>query len=382
MVVRLEACPESAAVLSGQVLRAERSLTDWAPAPATLPEVFARARMPPLRAARVPPGASGAGRHGSRDVGRSSGAKKVAVHAEDHGGESAATQVFSAQPGSLYVVATPIGNLRDVTLRALDVLRSAAIIAAEDTRVSANLLRHFGIATTMLSLHAHNERQRVRVVLDALENGKSVALITDAGTPGVSDPGAVLVADVRAAGYSVVPIPGASAAIAALSASGLRAERFAFVGFLPQQQKARRTLLGDLAKLKLALVFYEAPHRVRATARDLARALGSERVLVVARELTKAFETIATMPLAQAEAWFDGDANRERGEFVLLVDEPPDAARGSLSREAELWIDALVRELSPARVARIVADRTGAPRDACYERALAAKAHGGDQTPR
>lgn len=276
-----------------------------------------------------------------------------------------------ARPGTLYVVATPLGNLRDVTLRAVDVLSSVDRIGAEDTRVTATLLARLGVATRPFAVHAHNEAARAAEIADALGRGQSVALVTDAGTPGLSDPGARVVRAARDAGHPVVPVPGPSAVAAAVSVAGLDAARFAFVGFLPTQAKARRTLLATLAGLPMALVFYEAPHRVRETSAELAAALGADRDLVVARELTKAFETIARVRLGDAQAWFAGDANRERGEFVLVVDAPPRTARGEgISAEAAAWLDALARELPPARAARIVAERTGAPRDALYARAL------------
>ncbi len=205
---------------------------------------------------------------------------------------------FRAEAGTLYVVATPLGNLRDVTLRALDILGSADLIAAEDTRTTARLLGHYGIVTRTLALHQHNEAQRAASLVALLAAGKSVALVTDAGTPAISDPGSRLVRAVRDAGHPVVPVPGPSAVVAAISAAGLAATTFVFAGFLPQQAKARREALLALSPLHAALVIYEAPHRVRATVDDLVAQLPGERTLVVARELTKAFETIAAMPLA------------------------------------------------------------------------------------
>ncbi|MFO1323044.1 MAG: 16S rRNA (cytidine(1402)-2'-O)-methyltransferase [Burkholderiales bacterium] len=270
------------------------------------------------------------------------------------------------------MVATPLGNLRDVTLRALDVLATVDVVAAEDTRTTANLLRHYGIATRMRSLHAHNETQRAREVTGLLAAGKSVALVSDAGTPAISDPGARLVRAVRDAGVAIVPVPGASAVATAVSAAGLVADAFVFAGFLPQQAKARGALLGSLAALPAALVFYEAPHRVRATVADLASRLGGGRTLIVARELTKAFETIAQVSLADAPAWFAADANRERGEFVLIVDAAPPAERAAaLDADGERWLVALLAELPPARAARVVAAVTGVARDVVYARALA-----------
>lgn len=290
--------------------------------------------------------------------------------------EHVVAQAFRAVPGSLYVVATPLGNLRDLTLRALDALATADVIAAEDTRVTSHLLRHYGIATQAMSLHAHNEAARVDSMIALLAAGKSVCLVSDAGTPAVSDPGARLVRAVRDAGFSVVPLPGPSALVAAVSAAGLEAEAFAFLGFLPQRAKARRELLAQFAALPVALAIYEAPHRVRATVADLAAALGSNRALVVGRELTKTFETITRILLGDADAWFAADPNRERGEFALIVDVAPRAQPADdevLSAEAERWLVALLEELPPARAARVVAAMTGIKRDVVYARALALK---------
>lgn len=280
--------------------------------------------------------------------------------------------VFRAQGGSLYVVATPLGNLRDLTLRALDILRTADVIAAEDTRVSAVLLRHYGIGAAPVALHAHNEMQRAGMLLAHLGAGRSVALITDAGTPGVSDPGARLVRAVHEAGVPVVPVPGPNAAIAAISAAGLASEHFLFLGFLPATAKARQGALAGVSALSCALVFYEAPHRVRETVADLARFLDPDRVLVIARELTKRFETIARVSLRDADAWFAADPNRIRGEFVLVVDagerERPAA---TLDAPTERWLRALGEHLAPAQAARVAAAATGLPRDVLYARLLA-----------
>ena len=217
-------------------------------------------------------------------------------------GSAREAEAFSAEPRTLYVVATPIGNLRDVTLRALDILRSADIILAEDTRVTATLLARYGIATRPRALHRHNEAREVERTRGEIAAGRSIALVSDAGTPAISDPGARLVRAVAADGHRVVPLPGASAMTAAISAAGLDAESFAFIGFLPQQAKARREALATFAPLPLALVLYEAPHRVADTLGDLVQALGGHRMLTVARELTKAFETIARMPAKTARA--------------------------------------------------------------------------------
>lgn len=281
---------------------------------------------------------------------------------------------FRASAGTLYVVATPLGNLRDVTLRALDILGTVDVIAAEDTRVTARLLARYGIAARVVSLHAHNEAGRSADVLARLSRGESVALVSDAGTPAVSDPGARLVRAVRDAGQAVVPIPGPSAVTTAISAAGLAAESFVFVGFLPAQGKERRARLAAVASLPAALVFYEAPHRIRATVDELAQVLGPTRRLVIARELTKAFESIVTMALGEAAAWLAADANRERGEFVLIVDGPGEAngdeTASRIDAECSRWLPALLAELPPSRAARVVAAVTGASRGDVYRRAL------------
>jgi 16S rRNA (cytidine1402-2'-O)-methyltransferase len=270
------------------------------------------------------------------------------------------------------VVATPLGNLRDTTLRAIDVLSQVDVVAAEDTRVTAGLLARFGIAKRPVSVHAHNEARRAGAIVDALANGKSVALVTDAGTPAISDPGARVVHAVRAAGHPVVPIAGPCAAVAAISAAGLSAERFAFVGFLPTAAKARRELLASLRALPFALAIYEAPHRVRATVAELAETLGGERTLVVARELTKKFETIVAMRLHDAAEWIAADPNRERGEFVLLIDAADDAA-SQASPDVDRLLRVLIEELPPARAARVAAAVTGLRRDELFDRAVALK---------
>jgi 16S rRNA (cytidine1402-2'-O)-methyltransferase len=283
--------------------------------------------------------------------------------------------VFRAEAGSLYVVATPIGNLRDLTLHALDILKSADIIAAEDTRVTSHLLARYGITTRPRAFHGHNEARGADALVEALAAGRSVALVSDAGTPGISDPGARLVRVAAAGGHRVVPIPGASAVTTAISAAGLTAARFAFIGFLPPQAKARRECLTSMASWPVALVFYEAPHRVADTLGALAQALDGRRMLTVARELTKVFETIATMPLADAPAWVAVDANRARGEFVLIVDAPvKDAEADAFAADADRLLTALLDELPPARAARVAAALTRLPRDALYARALALQA--------
>ncbi len=272
---------------------------------------------------------------------------------------------------ALYVVATPIGNLGDISLRALELLRVADVVACEDTRHARHLLDHHDIKAPLLAVHQHNEQQAAAKLLEAIGQGKRVALISDAGTPGVSDPGARTVAAVRAAGHRVVPIPGASAAITALSASGLTDEQFHFVGFLPAKVGARRTALEKLATIEAALVFYEAPHRVVETVDDLLAGLGGEREIVIARELTKLFEQIVRLPLAEAPAWLAADSNHQRGEFVLIVAGP--APREGLDAEAERVLKTLLAELPTKQAAKLAAEITGVGKNELYQRAVALK---------
>jgi 16S rRNA (cytidine1402-2'-O)-methyltransferase len=274
-------------------------------------------------------------------------------------------------PGALYIVATPLGNLGDISRRAVACLAAADVIACEDTRHARTLLDHLGIRGATLALHEHNEAEAAAKLIVMLEAGKRVALISDAGTPGISDPGARAVAAVRAAGHAVVPIPGANAAIAALSASGLSDERFLFAGFLPAKPAARRAAVEALADIPAALVFYESPHRIDECIADLVATLQPERTLVVARELTKLFEQIAAMPLSEAPAWFAADENRRRGEFVLIVSAPP--PRTGLSAEAERTLRLLLADLPLKQAVRLAAEISGAARNELYDRALALK---------
>ncbi|WP_230970998.1 16S rRNA (cytidine(1402)-2'-O)-methyltransferase [Nitrogeniibacter aestuarii] len=272
---------------------------------------------------------------------------------------------------SLYVVATPMGNLQDITLRALDVLRQVDVVAAEDTRHTQQLLTAHGIGARLMAAHEHNEQKAATQIIDRLTVGEQVAFVSDAGTPGISDPGARLVARVREAGHPVVPIPGASAVAAAVSVAGLEQGGFHFVGFLPPKSGARKTRLAALVGEADALVFYEAPHRVLDTVADLLAVFGPERALIVARELTKRFEQIVRMPLADAADWFAQDTNRVRGEFVLIVTgAPPETG---LSAEAERVLGLLLDEMPLKRAARLAADITGASKNALYQRALELK---------
>ncbi|HWH39160.1 MAG TPA: 16S rRNA (cytidine(1402)-2'-O)-methyltransferase [Usitatibacter sp.] len=272
-------------------------------------------------------------------------------------------------PG-LYVVATPIGNLGDVTQRALDTLRAVDVIAAEDTRNTRGLLNHFGIGGKLVALHAHNERGAAGRVCEWIGEGKSVALVSDAGTPGVSDPGAIVVDAVRSAGHRVEPIPGVSALTAALSASGLTFEGVVFAGFLPVRGAERRARLTELAAGPWAIALFEAPHRVAATLADLHAAFG-DRDIVIARELTKRFETITRLPLAEAAAWVEADDDRRRGEFVLLIEgRPVERATGVDPRTV---LETLLAEVPVKQAVALAMKITGARRNELYAMALEMK---------
>jgi 16S rRNA (cytidine1402-2'-O)-methyltransferase len=274
---------------------------------------------------------------------------------------------------ALYVVATPIGNLRDISLRALDVLTSAETIAAEDTRNTSHLLTHYGIsANRLLALHQHNERGAAEKVIALLQQGQAVALVTDAGTPAVSDPGAVLVEAVLATGFRVIPIPGSSAVVAALSASGLTAPHFLFYGFLPNKSAARRTVLQTLIEHPYTLVFYEAPHRILESVADLQTVFGDEREIVLARELTKLFENIHRCKLGEAMVWLNSDANNQRGEFVLLVTSA-EVRLDKISGETEKTLRLLLEELPLKQAVQLAVKITGANKNELYQRALEIK---------
>ncbi len=273
---------------------------------------------------------------------------------------------------ALYVVATPIGNLSDITLRALDVLGAADTIAAEDTRNTRHLLQHHGITEArLLALHQHNERAGAERIIDLLQQGQAVALVTDAGTPAVSDPGALLVEAVREAGFRVVPIPGASAAITALSASGLANAHFLFYGFLPNKSAARRSALQALAQHPYTMVFYEAPHRILECAEDLHAVFGGERDIVFAREITKLFESIHRCKLGEASAWLHSDPNNQRGEFVLLVSGVQ--LKEGLDADAERVLKVLLEDLPLKQAVQLAARITGVARNDLYQHALSLK---------
>jgi len=273
---------------------------------------------------------------------------------------------------ALYVVATPIGNLRDITLRALDVLAGADVVAAEDTRNTSHLLKHHGIyAKQLIAVHQHNERGAAEKMVASIQSGQSVAFVSDAGTPAVSDPGALLVQAVLAAGLRVIPIPGASAVVAALSASGIHAPHFLFYGFLPNKSAARRTVMQGLISHPYTLVFYEAPHRIVECVADLYAVLGGVRQIVLAREVTKLFETIHSCSLAEAEGWLLSDANQQRGEFVVLVSGAQPAE--GMPAETLSTLALLMEDLPLKQAVQLTAKITGANRSELYQLALEMK---------
>lgn len=273
--------------------------------------------------------------------------------------------------GSLYVVATPIGNLDDISARALTILRSVALIAAEDTRHSARLMQHFGIGTPLAACHEHNERDQGGRFLARLLAGDDVALISDAGTPLISDPGYHLVRQARAAGIAVVPVPGACALIAALSAAGLPSDRFIFEGFLPAKAAGRRARLEQVKEEPRTLIFYEAPHRILECLQDMQAVFGDERPALLARELTKTFETLKGMPLAELAAWVAGDSNQQRGECVVLVAgwQAPEGEE-AVSAEAMRVLNLLLAEMPLKRAAALAAEITGVRKNLLYQVAL------------
>jgi 16S rRNA (cytidine1402-2'-O)-methyltransferase len=278
---------------------------------------------------------------------------------------------LNSTTGSLYVVATPIGNLDDMSVRALKVLREVALIAAEDTRHSLRLMQHFGIATPLVACHEHNERDEGSRFIARLLAGDNVALISDAGTPLISDPGYHLVRQARAAGIQVVPVPGACALIAALSAAGLPSDRFIFEGFLPAKTVGRRARLELLKEEPRTVIFYEAPHRILECLQDMEEIFGADRPAVLGRELTKTFETLKGLPLGELRAFVEGDSNQQRGECVVLVagwSEPE--GEDVIGTEARRVLDLLLQEMPLKRAAALAAEITGVRKNLLYQVAL------------
>jgi len=279
---------------------------------------------------------------------------------------------MTGKTGTLFIVATPIGNLADLSRRATDVLSSVAVIAVEDSRHSGRLLDHLGISKPLIAFHEHNERERFPALLERLRAGDDIALISDAGTPLISDPGYVLVQQARQAGFTVSPIPGACAVIAALSASGLPTDRFQFNGFLPAKSGGRKKVLESLARDQATLVFYEAPHRILASMADVVDVFGTERLVVVARELTKSFETFYSGSAADVLAQLEADPYAAKGELVMMI-------QGAVAEanEPSIEVDKLLRLLGDAlpvkKAAQITAEVSGLPKNELYRRLLEMK---------
>jgi 16S rRNA (cytidine1402-2'-O)-methyltransferase len=280
--------------------------------------------------------------------------------------------IFSPEslPPALYIVATPIGNLQDITLRALDTLKKVNCIAAEDTRHSHILLQHFGIQTPLLSLHDHNEREKTSVLLKKISEGQSLALISDAGTPLISDPGYYLVQQAALQGIQVISVPGACAAIAALSVAGLPTDHFRFEGFLAPKKQARCQQLTILQKETSTLVFYESTHRIVDTIDDMLDILGAERHISLARELTKKFETVHRANLADMKLWLSSDPVRQKGEFVLVVQGQAAVSKEIINPEAQRILEILLKQLPLAQAVKIAVQITGLRKNLLYDWAM------------
>lgn len=270
---------------------------------------------------------------------------------------------------SLYIVATPIGNLDDITLRAIETLKKVDYVAAEDTRHSQRLMNHLGVTARLMALHEHNEREKSQALVDKVKEGKSIALVSDAGTPLISDPGYFLVKMAREQGVKVVPIPGVSAVVTALSVSGLPSDRFVFEGFLPAKQGAKSKCLEAFLYESRTVIFYESPHRILDTLKVMAEVFGVDRYLVVARELTKTFETIKGGTLRELCEWSAGDANQQKGEFVLLLDGVTDSPDASAT-EQDKMLKLLMDELPIKKASKIVSELVGGNKKELYQRAL------------
>ncbi len=274
--------------------------------------------------------------------------------------------------GILYIVATPIGNLQDITQRALDTFAQVDLIAAEDTRHSGLLLSHYGIKKPFFALHDHNEQEKAHILVEKLKQGSHIALISDAGTPLISDPGFHLVRQCREAGIRVVPLPGACAAITALCASGIASDRFCFEGFLPAKSKARKDKLENIAEEDRTLIFYESTHRILDTLEDMQSVLGEERYIVLAREITKTWETITGNTIKNLREWLLEDPNRTKGEMVLIVEGKPKSDNNDkISPQAVKALELIAEELPLKKAAAIVAELYGYKKNALYQFGLA-----------
>ncbi|WP_104401295.1 16S rRNA (cytidine(1402)-2'-O)-methyltransferase [Vibrio penaeicida] len=272
-----------------------------------------------------------------------------------------------SEVSTLYIVPTPIGNLGDITQRAIEVLSNVDLIAAEDTRHTGKLLSHFNISTKTFALHDHNEQQKAQVLVDRLQQGLSIALVSDAGTPLISDPGYHLVNQCRQAGVKVVPLPGACAVVTALSAAGLPSDRFSFEGFLPPKSKGRKDKFLEIAKAERTCIFYESPHRIMDSLKDMLEILGSDREVVLARELTKTYETIQGMPLGELIPWIEENDNRKKGEMVLLIHGHREQATEEIPDEVTRTLSILTKELPLKKAAAMTAEIYNLKKNALYK---------------
>lgn len=272
--------------------------------------------------------------------------------------------------GQLYVVATPIGNLDDMTFRAVEVLKSVSLIAVEDTRQSAPLLKHYQIDTPMTACHEHNETEKIQQLLDKLLQGEDIALISDAGTPLISDPGFKLVRSAQQNHIRVIPIAGACAAIAGLSAVGLPSDKFSFYGFLPAKSTQRIKQLEQLKTVSHTLIFYEAPHRIVECLQDLCTVFGGERLAGFAREISKTFETIKQMPLSALLEFVKNDLNQQKGEIVLIISGNIQPEQDIAMLELDCYLNRLLSEMSVKQASQIVSDLLGIKKNTVYQRAL------------
>jgi len=272
--------------------------------------------------------------------------------------------------GTLFIVATPIGNLDDITFRAVEVLKSVDIVLAEDTRHSKKLLLHLGISKPIRAFHEYNEREKSKAIIGEIYSGKSIALISDAGTPLISDPGYYLVAQAKKEGLKVVPIPGPSALITALSASGLASDSFTFLGFLPSKQTARVKLLKSLVGRTETSIFYESPKRILATLTDMHSIYGDSREVCLAKELTKVFETIQTDSIPNLIDYLTIDQNHQKGEFVILISATDKIDIAEAETQLNSLLPILCAELGASKAAKLAAKITGIDKKQCYKRAL------------
>jgi len=271
---------------------------------------------------------------------------------------------------SLYIVATPIGNLDDITFRAIEILKTVDVILAEDTRHSKRLMNHYDIATPMRAFHEHNETQKTAAVVNELLSGKNIALISDAGTPLISDPGYVLVSEAKKAGADVVPIPGPSAIISALSVAGIASDRFSFFGFLPAKQTARLKAIQSSAHLDETAIFYESPKRILASLLDCQSVLGDERVVCLAKEITKSFETIKTDTLPNLIDYLQADDAHQKGEFVILISGIDKNNKVIGEAQLDKILPILLSEMGTSKAAKLAAKITGIDKKHCYQRAI------------